>query len=231
MDCAENQGGVDSSGHSILSSYDNTITSMYFSHFIQGLELGAFFTKDKRMYEMALCVRNHGMTRHLDNNSALKKKFLQQNKTIDPNFLFAYLGNNYRPIELSALFARLDKKRWFEYTETRIKLFKLFYGLLNKELFYKTSDINEPHVPFALPLFAKSEDIYNKAKLICKENNVETRAFVGSNLLRQPAFRHLGDYRSFPVSELIHKQAFYIGLYSKLKEEQVIKLAGQLNKL
>lgn len=234
MDCAEATQSQHDEG-SILSCCDNTITSMYFSHnFQSGGELGALFTKSEEFYEIASCVRCHGQTKVLDPTySQLRKNLEKKNPTIDKRFLFGFLGNNYRPMEISALFTLLDLKRWNEYAVKRVNLYNLFYdrwqglGSLN----FNKIDLPQGTIPFAIPIFLKPWQDLNKTKEYCESLGVETRSLVAGDLLRQPAFRHLGNYRSFPNAEVAHSRIFYIGLHPKLKEEQVTKLAEKLNGL
>ena len=228
MDCAENQLGS-FNDESILGSCDHTITSMYFSHAIQGIELGALFTKNQYFSEVAKCIRNHGMPRHLDSSSRLKRDIESKNKSIDPRFLFAYLGNNYRPVEICALFALLDLQRKESYIAKRTNLYDLFTSYLCQKKFIVP--INRPNVAFSIPIICRDKKTCKEAKEICEMNGTETRPIVGSNLARQPAFQHLGDYQQFKVAEIIHHQAFYVGLYPSLNDDQILGLVGQLNQL
>lgn len=233
MDCAEATQS-EFEGESILSSCDNTITSMYFSHnFQSGGELGALFTKSKNFYEVASCIRCHGQSKVLDKTSKIKQNLESRNKTIDPRFLFGYLGNNYRPMEYTAKFCLLDLRRWEEYIAKRVNLYQKFYCPFEGLKGHNFQRISRPigTVPFALPIYCNPSIDLNKTKQFCESLGVETRSLVAGNLLRQPAFRHLGNYRSCPNAEIAHFNMFYVGLYPKLKESQVIELAERLNTL
>jgi len=77
--------------------------SFYFAHHMSTVEGGMVTTDDEELYQMLLCLRSHGWTRHLPEDNILKAK-------VAP-FEFIYPGYNVRATELVGAIglAQLDK--------------------------------------------------------------------------------------------------------------------------
>ena len=207
-----------------VSSFATSTTSTYFGHHLQSVEGGFVFTNDQLEYEYFLMLRNHGMTRSVADN----EKYL--NKDVDSRFDFYCLGNNFRNCEIRSLIGMLDLERADLHTAKRKYLYNLFASEIDTSKFILAETFeNRDPVPFAFPIICKE---FNTKKIgldYCAANSIETRPIISGNLLRQTCFKKYEVPEEFPNSELLHHNGFYVGLHTKLKDNQVLDLTDYLN--
>lgn len=207
-----------------VSSFTTSTTSTYFGHHLQSVEGGFVFTNNQQEYEYLLMLRNHGMTRSVADN----EKYL--NKDVDSRFDFYCLGNNFRNCEIRSLIGMLDLKKADIHIAKRKYLYNVFASEVDSSKFIlpETFENRDP-VPFAFPIICKEFKIKKMGLDYCAANGIETRPIISGNLLRQTCFKKYGIAEEFPNSELLHHNGFYVGLHTKLKDNQVLELTDYLN--
>lgn len=209
-----------------VSSFVTSTTSTYFGHHLQSVEGGFVFTNSKEEYEYFLMLRNHGMTRSVADN----EKYL--NKDVDSRFDFYCLGNNFRNCEIRSLIGMLDLKKADVHIAKRKSLFNIFESEIDESKFILPERYeNRDPVPFAFPVICKEFKIKKMGLDYCAVNGIETRPIISGNLLRQTCFKKYAIAEEFPNSELLHHNGFYIGLHTKLKDNQVSDLVNNFNSL
>lgn len=216
-----------------ILSYATGTTSTYFGHQICSIEGGFLFTKDPQIHERALMIRNHGMTRSLSENNLTRSKFEQANPSIDPQFLFAEVGNNFRNTEINALFGSLDFRRREEYAKTRRDLYTFFLQELNEQ-FYAPDILSDDcyHVPFCLPIVCNDRDCLPGLKQRLKDAQIEYRPIVGGHLPSQPIYQKTVP-RIAEVdttnSRTLHNRGLYVGLHNKVSFSDIKRLCSVIN--
>jgi CDP-6-deoxy-D-xylo-4-hexulose-3-dehydrase len=207
-----------------VSSFTTSTTSTYFGHHLQSVEGGFVFTNNQQEYEYLLMLRNHGMTRSVADN----EKYL--NKDVDSRFDFYCLGNNFRNCEIRSLIGMLDLKKADIHIAKRKYLYNVFASEVDSSKFIlpETFENRDP-VPFAFPIVCKEFKMKKMGLDYCAANGIETRPIISGNLLRQTCFKKYGIAEEFPNSELLHHNGFYVGLHTKLKDNQVLELTDYLN--
>lgn len=227
-----------------LSSEHTSSTSTFWAHFITSCEGGFVFTNNKKEYEYYLMARAHGLIRNLqaynehfppENMDSFHGYDELYNPLVNSQFDFNIVSGNYRNTDIGAFIGLLDFERIEEYEAKRLKLYNIFYHNLDK-LRYYLPQIREKRedIPFCLPIICrgeKSEERLRKVKNRLEQLKIEYRPFISGNCLRQVIYQKYGNYKDFPNAELINNNAIYVGLWPKLKEEQVLSLTSELNKL
>ena len=66
------------------------------------IEGGMICTNNKRIYELALMLRSHGMSRE-SNNYSFEKKMIKKYSNLSPKFIFLYPAYNFRNNEIGAV--------------------------------------------------------------------------------------------------------------------------------
>lgn len=207
-----------------VSSFVTSTTSTYFGHHLQSVEGGFVFTNNKEEYDYLLMLRNHGMTRSVTDN----EKYL--NKDVDARFDFYCLGNNFRNCEIRSLIGMLDLKKADTHISKRKYLYNIFASEIDVSKFILPENFeNRDPVPFAFPIICKQFNMKKIGLDYCAANSIETRPIISGNLLRQTCFKKYGTAEEFPNSELLHHNGFYVGLHTKLKDNQVLQLTNYLN--
>ena len=209
----------------ICSFYTST-TSTYFGHQIQSVEGGFVFTDYQSEYDYFLTLRNHGMTR------SVEKPSLYSNPKVDSRFDFYCLGNNFRGSDINAFIGNLDLNKVNSHFYNRTRLYEYYQESLNQSKFILPKDFaDRTHVAFCLPVIFRDASKKQKALDGCSKMGIETRPIISGNLLRQTCLKKYDDYTSFPNSELLHNNGFYVGLHTQLTHENIIQLTSYLNNL
>lgn len=208
-----------------ISSFAPSTTSTYFGHHLQSVEGGFVFTNNKDEHDYFLMLRNHGMTRSVSDNS----RYL--NPEVDSRFDFHCIGNNFRNSELHAITGILDLKKADKHIKARKRLYSVYCESLSAKYILPREFPNREHVAFALPIICNSNEMKQKALEYCASNWIETRPIISGNLLRQTCFKKFGDFKDYRNSEFLHQNGFYVGLHTKLKEEEIRNLTDYLNNL
>lgn len=228
--CENTLGNYDNKN---ISSYFTSSTSTYFGHQLQSIEGGFIFTNSQKEYEYFLMNRNHGMVRSLTSYQINSKQYL--NKNTDPLFDFYSLGNNFRNTDLNAFIGKLDFKRIYDYYSKRKELYDLFKSNLDLNKFYLPNKRqHQEDVPFCLPIIVRNNNksLYNNAIKLCKDSNIEYRPIISGFLGYQTCYKkYITNCKEYSNSIYLHKYGFYIGLYSKLKKNQIIDFAKKINSI
>ena len=71
----------------------------------------------------------------------------------------------------------------------------------------------------------------DKREKYLKEEKIEYRPIISGNLLRHTCYKKYDNYKNFKNAEYLHKNGVYVGLHSRVQEDQVLKLVDFLNDL
>ncbi|TDR29062.1 DegT/DnrJ/EryC1/StrS family aminotransferase [Hydromonas duriensis] len=210
-----------------ISSYFTSTTSTYFGHLLQSVEGGFVFTNDKAEQEYFTMSRNHGMFRTLPAEEQNKYR----NPLVDDRFSFYHLGNNFRNTDLHAKVGILDFARINFYTQQRLKLYEIFKDNLSEHYILPKEFKERKNVMFCLPIISTVDGLKEHIMAYCQRNHIEMRPIISGNLLRQTALKDFGDYKDYPIAELIHQYGFYIGLHPQITKKQILTFVQYLNSL
>lgn len=237
LDACENFFGRTDYGN-ICSNFTSSTSGFVAHHINSGSELGFIFTNNQEEYEYFLLARAHGLRRNLQNysitiyNEKINEHYT--NNLVDPQFDFQVLSSNYRSTDIAAFLCLLDAKKWTYNKLKRKDLYSIFRKNLNEDRFYLPQDRDGiEDVAFCLPLIIQDNNkkLYDKVRRYLTDNGIEQRSFVSGNMLRQKPYQQYGDYKDLKNAEYLNNFAIYIGLHTKVKEKQIIKLCKDLNAL
>jgi CDP-6-deoxy-D-xylo-4-hexulose-3-dehydrase len=214
-------------GQNILGCFDIATTSFFWAHQICGIEMGMLFInkdfdKNNEFYVNACSIRSHGLTRALSKGSSLREKIEKENPNIDPEFLFYKIGTNYRATDLNAFFALIDTKRYYDYIKHRKEIWTYLLTKLSNEYI----KLNPNIIPFCLPFITESKKISELKKKLNK-NGWETRPII-CYLPINPAFKKYAKNQTFPNSEYLNNNGFYIGLNKDINKKSIDELVSLL---
>ncbi len=231
-DFCENQFST-YNGKSIFSQVDISSLSCYFSHEITSIEFGFVFFKNEENYEYAKMLRNHGLTRSLDENSRLKYKIEKNYYYIDKQFLFGVLGTNLRPTDQHAIWGLQDMKRVDKYKQHRKDIYQYYYNSIDSLKYYLPeylpNNIQE-HIAFCLPVFREDSKI-NLVKERLNKNGIQTRPLIGGCLTLQPVFEKYNNATDFPNGLWVHNHGCYVGLNYNLRYKDIDNLIELLEEI
>ena len=187
--------------------------SMFFSHHIQTMEGGIITTNDEYYYQMLLCLRSHGWTRHLPEKNVFNVK--------PSAYEFLFPGYNVRPMEMQAAVGieqlrkidgfisarRENAERWKEVCQNRGWWSQKEPGTGKSSWF----------------AFAILDDKIEEIKKELDEKGIEHRPIVGGNFLRSRSIEWYSINRkkdpvSYKNADRIHEKGIYIGNFHKRAE-------------
>ena len=210
--------------------------SFYYAHHMTTVEGGMVCTNDEELYEILRMLRGHGMVREAV-SPALKRRYKEQYRDLNPDFIFAYPAYNVRSTELNAVLGRSQLKRLDERNILRIRNLQVFLSNLDPT-FYRTDFALEGSCNYAFTLVLKKPDpaVRDRLEATLRRHGVEFRrgASGGGNQLRQPFVRNrLGEQRpaDYPEIEHVHFFGYYIGNYPELEPAKILQLCELLNRV
>lgn len=196
--------GRPAGGHGRLSAF-----SFFFSHHLTTIEGGMVLTSDATLADTLRSLRAHGWVRERTDRDALAGA----SPEIDPRFLFVSAGYNLRPTEVQAAFGLAQLPRLEAWVARRRENHQDWCvrlgGLPGVTVFPEPPD--SVHAGFAFPMLVDGDRAAFMRHL--EAHHVETRPISGSNLVRQPAFRHVRARvpGPLPVADRVHTQGVFVG--------------------
>ena len=212
---------------------DVSTFSSYYSHHICTLEGGLTCFKDKTDFKIANSVRSHGWTRHLDKEEKIFKEY----PTIDPGFLFNFVGYNLRLSEPQAAIGIQQLKQLDIYIKKRIKSAKTYSSFFKtyKDLF-KYIKPNEKALSswfgFPLVLEGKLKGKRNKLREMLFENNIESRPFLAGDFTLQPVVKKFEYHKDekLKVSNSIATDGLAIPCHQDINNKDIEKITSLIEK-
>jgi CDP-6-deoxy-D-xylo-4-hexulose-3-dehydrase len=187
--------------------------SFFFSHHITTIEGGIVVTDDGALADALRSLRAHGWIRERSDRQALA----DAHPEIDPRFLFVSVGYNLRPTELQAAFGLAQLPRLEAWVEARRRNHEewvaAFRDVPGVRVYPEAPDT--AHAGFAFPMLVEDLRPGARASLSAhlERQGIETRPISGSNLARQPAFRHVPARvpHPLPVADAVHARGLFVG--------------------
>tara|TARA_Y100001970_G_scaffold234020_1_gene292084 strand:- start:12458 stop:13720 length:1263 start_codon:yes stop_codon:yes gene_type:complete len=204
--------------------------SFFYSHQITSGEGGMIVCNNIDDYELLKTMRSHGWSRGLKN----QKKIENQNKNLDPRFIFINSGFNLRPLDITAAIGFNQFKRLKSFIKIRNMNCKKIINSLKKSKkwdqqfsFFKINSKVKPSF-FGFPVLLNKRYIGKRKKYLklLDRLGVETRPIISGNFLNQPAVKlfKLKKIKSkFPQAQEVENLGFFIGLHTKLLSEKSLK--------
>ncbi|MDC0044680.1 DegT/DnrJ/EryC1/StrS aminotransferase family protein [Pelagibacteraceae bacterium] len=209
--------------------------SFYYAHHMSTIEGGMICTNDENIYELSRMFRSHGLVREI-NNKSLRSKYINQNKNLNPQFIFQVPGYNLRSNEISAIIGINQLKRLDNNIKKRNLNHEVFLKHINKDKFFVNFKLSgSSNYAFNLILKNKDNKLMNSLMQNLTQNKIEFRkgSAGGGNQLRQPylkSFIKSKEYLDYLNTEHVHFFGMYIGNYPDLKKIDIIKICTIINK-
>ena len=213
---------------------DVSTTSFYGSHIITAAgEGGMICCNDEKMDEKCRILRGWGRSSAINESEKIEDRFSIKLDDIpyDSKFIFAEIGYNFLPTEISAAFGLVQLKKLNKFAEIRQKNFEVLNSFFMNEKFFKLPK-QLPQVKtswLAFPLTIENDAPFSRIEIVkyLESHGVQTRPVFTGNVLRQPAFKKINyknSDRKFDVTNNIMKNSFLIGCNHGLNNEHIEKI-------
>jgi CDP-6-deoxy-D-xylo-4-hexulose-3-dehydrase len=175
--------------------------STFFSHHMQTMEGGIVTTDNEYFYEMLLCLRSHGWTRHLPENNLLNVK--------PSAYEFIFPGYNVRPIEMMAAVGIEQLKKLDGFIQARRDNAERWREHCHKRGWWMQKEIGKSSW-FA---FAIVDDDIEEIKKELQAEGTEYRPIVAGNFTRSASINHYNHeiYGTLTNADRVQDKGIYIG--------------------
>ena len=213
---------------------DISTTSFYGSHIITAAgEGGMICCNDQKMEEKCRIMRGWGRSSAINESEKIEDRFSIKLDDIpyDSKFIFAEMGYNFLPTEISAAFGLIQLKKLKKFAEIRQKNFDILNSFFMEQKFFKLPK-QLPQVKtswLAFPLTINSDAPFSRIEIVkyLELHGIQTRPVFTGNVLRQPAFKEINYKnmeREFNVANNVMKNSFLIGCNHGLNDKHLEKI-------
>lgn len=217
-----------------LTDYSIAATcSFYPAHHITTMEGGMVSSKVEEIVKEARSFSWWGRAcycvgvQNLLPEGTCKKRFSNWiddcDSIVDHKYVFENIGYNLKPLDLQGAIGnvQLDKLEEIELKRRANKeqisgIFEKIKGvrvLAEKPQAYTSW--------FGVPIVCDSKELKRRLVDHLESNKIQTRNYFAGNILQQPAYRHLGEYREFPMASRVLGEVFFVGCSPTFTEEML----------
>jgi len=225
-----------------FGKYSDIVTnSMYASHIITGAGSGGMVCfNDKKTYDRAKLLRGWGRSSAVFNESeGIQKRFNTKvdNIPYDGKYIFAALGYNFLPSELSAAFALVQLDKLNENIRIREKNFLKLRNYFSKfpHLFNLPEQDKSLKTPWlAYPVLVKDGLNFERRELqiFLEKKGIQTRSIFTGNILRQPIMKNQ-NYKKTKKAEInsniVMKNGMLLGCHHGMTIKQLDYMIFSMN--
>lgn len=150
---------------------------------------------------------------------------------IDHKYFFTQIGYNLKPLDLQGGIGLAQLKKVEDFCVARKTNKKLIQDMLGKingirfPVSLEPADVSW----FGVPIICDSYAI--KAHLVkyLEQNGVQTRNYFAGNILLHPAYKHIENWRNYPLANNILEKVFFIGCSPTLSQDNLDHLQRIIN--
>jgi CDP-6-deoxy-D-xylo-4-hexulose-3-dehydrase len=198
--------------------------SFYMAHHISTGEGGMISSNDERIAEEArkmcwwgrdcYCVGKNNTLPCGTCKTRFSKWIKEYDYEIDHRYYFTATGYNLKPLDFQGSIG-IEQLEKFEFIEAKRIEYK------NRiESFFKSSvqglkfikELDGAHTSwFGVPVICDTPQLKRKLVDYLEKNNIQTRNYFAGNILLQPAYKHLGDWKEYPNASKVLDLVFFVG--------------------
>ena len=208
--------------------------SFFFSHHMSTMEGGAVCTDDDELAEILVCLRAHGWTRNLPDESILVGR--KNPNPFHESFRFVLPGYNVRPLEMSAAVGLRQLEKLPRFIATRRDNARHLQERLAPVAgtFTVQREIGSSSW-FGFSVLVAPDGGHTRDQVVgvLTEAEIECRPIVTGNFARQEALRHM-DHTvagSLAGADRVHDHGFFVGNGERDLRREIDHLAATLTEL
>ncbi|MBN1642274.1 MAG: lipopolysaccharide biosynthesis protein RfbH [Anaerolineae bacterium] len=228
----------------LLGTYGQLGTfSFYPPHHITTGEGGMVVTDDAALARTARSLRDWGRDcwcnpRTAGPDGACGCRFSYQVPgvpgTYDHKYLYSHIGYSLRPTDMQGALGLSQLAKFPEFGRARKHNFNRLYEALSPyedDLVLPRWDPRADVCWFAFPVTVRDSASFTRNDLVrwLEERGIETRYIMAGNILRQPGYAHIQHRQvgELPVTDLVMRGGFFVGVYPGLDEARLDYLIAQ----
>lgn len=158
--------------------------------------------------------------------------WLGDGSILDHKYVFTNMGYNTKPLDLQGAIGLAQMEKIVDIEARRRENFKEI-----SKLFYSMADVRVAStLPksdpcwFGVPIICDTAEVKNSLVKHLESNLIQTRPYFAGNILRHPAYKHLGDAEKFPNANEVWDRVFFLGCPPFYGQEILQYISEVLNK-
>jgi CDP-6-deoxy-D-xylo-4-hexulose-3-dehydrase len=211
--------------------------SFYPAHHITMGEGGAIsiVREDESLYRVVRSLRDWGRDCWCESDErspagACGRRFEWEVEGVkyDHRYIYSHIGYSLRPTEIQAAMGVEQLRKIDHFNERRRKNFQYLFSRLRQYENYIILPRNHRKADpawFAFPITVKDDAPFSREDIVkyLEAKNIQTRPIFAGNAIRQPAYKQckFEIYESLENSDMIMRNAFFVGIYHGLEELQL----------
>jgi CDP-6-deoxy-D-xylo-4-hexulose-3-dehydrase len=147
----------------------------------------------------------------------------EPDKIIDHKYYFTNVGFNLKPLDLQGAIGKVQLTKFDEIHDNRIfsknRIQSIFEKYLSEYVTFPISLDKADTSWFGTPIICNDYDTKQSLVKYLEDNKIQTRNYFAGNILLQPAYSYLGDYKLYPRANEVLDRVFFIGASPHYNEE------------
>ena len=207
--------------------------SFYPAHHISTMEGGMVSSKNAEIVKIARSFAWWGRScycvgaQNLLSEGTCKKRFSKWidncEAIVDHKYVFENIGYNLKPLDLQGAIGSVQLEKFEEIElirrknkETLTQIFQRINGIR------VLSELPNAHTSwFGLPIVCGSVALKRKLVDFLEKHKIQTRNYFAGNILQQPAYKNLGNFRNYPVASRVLDEVFFVGTSPTITGEMI----------
>lgn len=163
-------------------------------------------------------------------NGTCKKRFdtwiPNCSTVVDHKYVFEKIGYNLKPLDLQGSIGSVQLRKFEEIHTLRRNNKKVVDSIFNGVIGCRTIDEKfDAEVSwFGAPIVCDTSKIKRELVAFLEKNRIQTRNYFAGNLLMQPGYSNLGDWKSFPNANAVLEKVFFVGVSPTINNEMLTRI-------
>jgi CDP-6-deoxy-D-xylo-4-hexulose-3-dehydrase len=216
--------------------------SFYPAHHISTMEGGMVSSNNTKIVELARSFAWWGRAcycvgrQNLLSNGTCKKRFHKwipdSEIIVDHKYVFENIGYNLKPLDLQGAIGNVQLEKFSEIELTRRKnkfrMDEIFRKIPGCRVIHESTNAETSW--FGAPIVCESDGLKRSLVKYLEENRIQTRNYFAGNLLMQPGYGHLGDWRDYPNASDVLGKVFFVGVSPTISDPMLDYVESVVNR-
>jgi CDP-6-deoxy-D-xylo-4-hexulose-3-dehydrase len=145
---------------------------------------------------------------------------------VDHKYIFDKIGYNLKPLDLQGAIGLVQLNKFEEIHTLRRRNKSAVDSYFNSIPGCRVieENANSEVSWFGAPVVCESGNLKRDFVSFLEGNRIQTRNYFAGNLLMQPGYTHLGDWRSFPNASRVLEQVFFVGVSPTINVQMLSRI-------
>ena len=141
---------------------------------------------------------------------------------VDHKYVFSTIGYNLQPLDLQGSIGLVQLQKFDEIHSRRTIAKKTMEDILERNIkdIYIPKELSSAETSwFGTPIICKDKALKDRLVEYFESKKVQTRNYFAGNILIQPGYKHLGNFKDYPEANKVLDQVFFIGASPHYNED------------